>query len=269
VSTVLATQMVVFHQPKKGSTALEWEDGAGFDPGDARSGRNPRCMVADGATGAYDSIRWVGQLVESFLGLEPEGRPGLDGPAMEAWFRHMQQQWLDRAPATFANMFEERKFQQEGSFATLLGCELSLDSDQTTWRAVALGDAVLFHIREGRLVEEFPPMAPGDFGIDPDGVFTQPALLARMRAGLRFGAGQLASGDQLLLCTDALAAWAVQAGTTGSQPWTTLSAIDHPLALGALVEEQLATRRLKNDDVTLLRVAVSESPANLLEVCQL
>lgn len=262
--------MVVFHRPKAGSTALEWEDGAGFDPGDARCGRNPRFIVVDGATEAYDSIRWVGQLVESFLGLEPEGRPDLDGPGMDAWFGHLQQQWLDLAPATFISIFEERKFQEQGSFATLLGCELGgLDTDHPRWWAVALGDAVFFHVREGRLVEEFPPMAQGDFGIDPDGVFTQPSQRARMRAGLRFATGQLAGGDRLLLCTDALAAWAVQAATgPGPDPWTTLSAIDHPRAFRALVDEQLGAQRLKNDDVTLLRVSVSESPANLLLVCQ-
>jgi len=267
---MLTTQMVIFHRPKAGSTAVEWEDGAGFDPGDARSGRNPRCGVFDGATDSYDSIRWVGQLVESFLGLEPEGRPDLDGPGMDAWFGRLQQQWLDRAPVTFASIFEERKFKEQGSFATLLGCEFgALDSDHPRWWAVALGDAVLFHLREGRLVEEFPPMATGDFGIDPDGVFTQPSQRARMRAGLRFATGHLANGDRLLLCTDALAAWAVQAASgPGPDPWKTLVAIDHPSDFRALVDEELGARRLKNDDVTLLRVSISDTPATVLVVCQ-
>ena len=264
---VLSPQMVVFHRPKQGSTAAEWEDGAGFDPGDPGAGRNPRCIVVDGATEAYDSIRWVGQLVESFLGLEPQGRPDLETTAMAAWFQHMQQQWLDRAPETFSTVFEEQKFQRQGSFATLLGCDLSLDGDSPGWRAVALGDAVAFHVRDGRLVGEFPPMTRADFGIDPEGVFTQPGQLERMQAGLRFGTGPLLGGDVLLLCTDALAAWAVQEGSTRSQPWATLCAVDHPRSFDALVEEQLAQRRLKNDDITLLRVVVAERPANVLVVC--
>ena len=268
MTAVLSPQMVIFHRPKQGSTALEWEDGAGFDPGDPRTGRKPRCAVLDGATEAYDSVRWVGQLVESFLGLDPQGRPVLEAPATEAWFAHMQQQWLERAPETFSSIFEERKFSQQGSFATLLGCELNLNGDEPSWRAVSLGDAVLFQVRDGRLVGEFPPMARGDFGIDPDGIFTQASQLPRMRAGLRFSTGPLVSGDQLLLCTDALAAWAVQEGSTKSPPWTTLCSIDHPHAFTALVEEQLASRRLKNDDITLLRVSVSASPANVLGVCR-
>lgn len=265
---MLSAQMVVFHRPKQGSTEWEWEDGAGFDAGDPGSGRRPRCVVVDGATEAYDSVRWVGELVESFLGLEPQGRPELAAPALETWFTHLQQQWVDRAPARFENLFEEQKFQRQGSFATLLGCDLDLGGDQPGWSAVALGDAVLFHLRGGQLVGEFPPMAAGDFGIDPDGVFTQPSQLPRMRAGLRFSAGSLASGDQLLLCTDALAAWMVREGSSRPQPWTLLSAIDHPDTFAALVEDQLSTRRLKNDDITLLRVTVSAGPANVLVVCQ-
>ena len=260
--------MVAFHRPKEGSTAAEWEDGAGYDPGDPDAGRTPRCIVVDGATEAYDSIRWVGQLVESFLGLEAGGRPRLEADAMTAWFAAMQQQWVDRAPATFGTVFEEQKFSRHGSFATLLGCDLDLAGDTPSWRAVALGDAVLFHVRAGRLVGEFPPMARADFGIDPDGVFTQPGQLERMRAGVRFGTGPLLPGDVLLLCTDALAAWGVQEGSTRSQPWARLSDIDHPHTFAALVEEQLASRRLKNDDITLLRVTLSESPANVLVVCQ-
>lgn len=259
--------MVIFHRPKEGSSAVEWEDGAGFDPGDPVSGRNPRFTTMDGATDAFDSVRWVGQLVESFLGLDPRGRPELEAAAMEAWFAQMQQQWLDRAPTTFGSIFEERKFTEQGSFATLLGCELSL-GDQPSWRAVALGDAVLFHVRAGRLVGEFPPMARGDFGIDPDGVFTLPSQLPRMRAGLRFSTGPLAGGDHLLLCTDALAAWALAAEAAKSPPWPMLCTVDHPRTFTAFVEQQLAARRLKNDDITLLRVTVSEHPANVLVVCQ-
>ena len=266
MTPVLSAQLVVFHRPKVGSTEVEWEDGAGFDPGDPAAGRDPRCVVVDGATEAYDSIRWVGQLVESFLGLEPDGRPDLDGPSMDAWFRTVQRQWRDRAPAQFSSLFEERKFTDQGSFATLLGCELvGPGSRRPHWAAVALGDAVLFHVRGGRLVTQFPPLTAGDFGIDPDGVSTQPAQRARMRAGLRFATGDLAAGDELFLCTDALAAWLVGAAADpAGAPWTRLGALEHPDGFTALVREELRAGRMKNDDLTLLRVAVSARPAEVL-----
>jgi len=260
----VSAQAVVFHRPKAGSSATEWEDGAGFDLGDPAAGRPARLMVVDGATEAYDAIRWVGQLVDSFLGREPQdGRPALTAAAMDRWFGVMQQRWLERAPAVFGSIFEERKFTQDGSFATLLGCELT-DHD---WTAVALGDAVLFHTRGDRLVTQFPPMAASDFGLDPDGVFTQPSQRMRMRARLGFGHGELAPGDRLYLASDALAAWIVTEAARDPAVWGRLAPFDHPHVFARFVDTERAARRLKNDDVTLLRVRLSSRPAAALLVC--
>src|SRR5215468_4553031 len=148
---MLYAHMVAFHEAKAGSAAEEWEDGAGLDPGDPVTGRNARCVVADGATEAYDSIRWVSQLVDSFLGIHPTGgAPELTESGMSEWFELMQDRWVQDAPATFANIFEERKFREEGSFATILGCEIrDLGGPRPCWSAVALGDTVLFHVRAG------------------------------------------------------------------------------------------------------------------------
>src|SRR5215211_6181408 len=186
-------QVVVFHEAKAGSAAEEWEDGAGHDPGDPGSGRSARCIVVDGATEAYDSIRWVSQLVDSFLGIEPAGgAPALTDRAMDEWFGVMQDRWAQNAPATFATVFEERKFREDGSFATLLGCEIvGLGGPRPRWSAVALGDAVLFHVRGRRLLTQFPALSSEDFGLNPDGVFTQPSARDRMRAALEQAAGSL------------------------------------------------------------------------------
>jgi hypothetical protein len=212
-------QMVAFHRPKVGSSAAEWEDCAGYDPGDPACGRNARCIVVDGATEAYDSIRWVSQLVESFLGEDPVGGwPALTEQGMDSWFGLMQQRWLDRAPTTFANIFEERKFRQDGSFATLLACEIAeLGGPSPRLRAVALGDAVLFLIRGGRLITQFPLMAAADFGLDPDGMFTQPSQRGRMRSRLRCIEQVLEVGDRLFLATDAVALWIVRSMATEGQ----------------------------------------------------
>jgi hypothetical protein len=264
-------QMVAFHRPKLGSSAAEWEDCAGYDPGDAASGRNARCMIGDAATDAYDSIRWVNQLVESFLGEDPvRGSPALTEQGMDDWFGLMQERWLDRAPTTFANIFEERKFRQDGSFATLLACEISeLRGPRPRLTAVALGDAVLFHIRGGRLITQFPQMTASDFGLDPDGMFTQPSQRARMRARLRRIEQVLEVGDTLFLATDAVALWIVRSmATDGQALWSILHEIVHPQQFDRLASEQLENGRMKNDDLTLLRVHITEHPPDLLLVCQ-
>jgi hypothetical protein len=263
--------MVAFHRPKVGSSAAEWEDCAGYDPGDPAGGRNARFLVVDGATLAYDAIRWAGQLVESFLGEDPVGGwPALTEQGMDEWFGLMQQRWLDRAPMTFASFFEERKFRQDGSFATLLACEISeLGGPRPRLTAVALGDAVLFHVRDGRLITQFPELAAGDFGLDPDGVFTQPSQRARMRAQLRRIEQDLEVGDRLFLATDAVALWIVRSMISDGQAlWSTLDEIVHPQQFDRLAAEQLDSGRMKNDDLTLLRVQITERSSDLLLVCQ-
>jgi hypothetical protein len=263
-------QTVVFHEPKLGSTAGEWEDGAGYDPGDPATGRSARCVVVDGATEAYDSIRWVAQLVDSFLGLAPSGPPVLSGAGLDDWFGRMQEQWLQAAPSTFASVFEERKFREDGSFATLLGCEIrGLNSPRPHWSAVALGDTVLFHLRGTRLRAQFPALAAEEFGLNPDGVFTQPSGRGRMRAALRHAQGQLAVGDRLFLATDAFAEWVVRADRTHpGRLWPLLSRLHHPALFRQLVEDRRRAGDMKNDDVTLLRVDVTAGDPELLLVCR-
>lgn len=260
-------QTVVFHRPKVGSTEAEWEDGAGYDPGSID--RPARLVAIDGATQAYDSIRWVGQLVESFLGADGAGgRPALTPAGMDAWFERMQQRWLEQSPTRFASIYEERKFHTDGSFATLLGAEVEgLDTGQPRLSAAGIGDVVLFHVRERRLVAEFPDMAAEDFGNDPEGVFTLPSQLERMRQHLSFFTTTLRVGDLLFLATDAVAAWMVRsASTDGSRLWATLGELSHPDQFDALAREHLGSGRMKNDDLTLMRVEVTAQPPQRLLV---
>ncbi len=264
-------QAVVFHLPKAGSTAEEWEDGAGHDPGDPAAGRNARCIVVDGATEAYDSIRWVGQLVDSFLGIDcANGAPELTDGGMDQWFGLMQQQWVQNAPVEFGSIFEERKFREDGSFATLLGCEIAgLDGRRPRWTAVALGDTVLFHVRGSRVLKQFPALSPEDFGLNPDGVFTQPSQRERMRARLAHADGALAVGDRLFVATDAFAEWMVRSDRLdAARLWPMLDRLDHPVLFRRLVAEHRQTGDMKNDDVTLLRLSITEFGPDLLGVCQ-
>jgi hypothetical protein len=260
---MLQLQTVVFAEPKAGSAAAEWEDGAGYDGGDPVAGRSARLVVADGATEAYDSIRWVGQLVDSFLADAPE----LTAPGIGAWIGRMQDRWEREAPARFANVFEERKFHTDGSFATLLGCEAAgLAGPRPQWTAVALGDTVLFQVRGCRQVRRFPPV--GEFGINPEGIFTARAARDRMRAALALAEGPLAAGDRLYLATDAVAEWMVRAEAADPAAlWSLLDRLD-PAAFRWLVADRRRAGAMKNDDATLMRVRVTDRDSEHLAVCR-
>jgi hypothetical protein len=269
-------QMVTFSEPKEGNAPGEWQDGAcgGVVADGTATARRARFVVLDGATGAYDPVRWVDQLVRSFApqaGADPSSEaPRLEPAAMRAWFAEMQDQWASDV-RDFDSIIEERKFAEVGSFATLLGFEIdSLDGPEPYWRAVALGDTVLFHVRAGRMIAAFPPMGPDDFGTLPDGVHTSRASLDRMTERLLTGGGVLAAGDFLFVATDAMAQWILRTiERDEAKVWDTLTTLAHPDVFARLVEdqrrEQNSTKRMKNDDVTLMRLRMlADQPAYLL-----
>jgi hypothetical protein len=269
-------QMVTFSEPKEGNAPAEWQDGAcGGVVGDGTgTPQRARFVVLDGATGAYDPVRWVDQLVRSFV--PQDGRssgPGLEPAAMRAWFVEMQDQWAADV-RHFDSIIEERKFAEVGSFATLLGFEIyGLDGPEPYWRAVALGDTVLFHVRAGRLIAAFPPMGPDDFGTLPDGVHTSPASLDRMTGRLRTADGVLKAGDFLFAATDAMAQWILRAiGRDEAKVWATLTTLAHPDVFARLVgdqrREQDGVKRMKNDDVTLMRLRMLAGQPAFLLACR-
>ncbi len=260
-------QMVTFSEPKAGNAPGEWQDGAaGGVVGDGSG--TARFIVVDGATQAYDPLRWVDQLVTSFV----SGGPALEPAAMRAWFAARQDQWAADV-RDFDSIIEQRKFAEVGSFATLLGFEISgLDGPEPFWRAVALGDTVLFHVRAGRLIATFPPLGPDDFGTRPDGVHTLRSSLDRMTGRLLAGSGLLAADDFLFAATDAMAQWILRAvGREEKLVWDTLSGLAHPDVFARFVEdqrrEQDGAKRMKNDDVTLMRLRLlADQPFFLLAV---
>jgi hypothetical protein len=269
-------QMVTFSAAKDGNAPGEWQDGAGGGviPDGTGVPRRARFVVLDGATTAYDPVRWVDQLVRSFAP-QAGGHPGTEGPrlepaAMRAWFGQMQDQWAADV-RDFDSIIEQRKFNEVGSFATLLGFDIDgLDGPEPYWRAVALGDTVLFHVRAGRMIAAFPPMGPDDFSTLPDGVHTSPASLDKMTERLLTGGGVLEAGDFLFAATDAMAQWILRIiEHDEAKVWDALTTLAHPDVFARLVQdqrrEQNSATRMKNDDVTLMRLRMlAGQPAFLL-----
>jgi len=271
-------QVVTFSAVKDGNAPEEWQDGAsGGVTGDGTG--TARFVVLDGATGSFDAVRWVDQLVTSFV--PPPGTPpGADhaGPrlepgAMRAWFARMQDQWAADVPS-FDSIIEEEKFRKVGSFATFLGFEITgLEGPEPSWRAVALGDTVLFHVRAGHLIATFPPLRAGEFGSHPAGLHTQRSSLDEMTERLLAGSGVLAAGDFLFAATDAMADWILRAaGRDEARLWDTLAGLVHPDVFGRLVEDQRKeqddAKRMKNDDVTLMRLRVLADQPSFVLACR-
>ncbi|MEJ2853112.1 MULTISPECIES: hypothetical protein [unclassified Saccharothrix] len=253
---------VVFSAPKHGNDPWEWEDGAAAVPGDPATGRGPRFAVADGATEGFGSARWAMRLVEGFVAGDVE----LTERSLLGWAGRAQDAWRHDPVLSRASGLELFKVDSVGSLATFLGCELvDLGGQRPRWRAVALGDTVLFHVRGDRLVTQFPDIPADGFGTNPAGVPTAPAALPGALGGVEFAEGDLAAGDLLYLATDAFAQWMVR--RDGPALWSALAGLDHPERFRDLVDDRRAAREMTNDDVTLMRVSVaSRLPDQLVVV---
>jgi len=257
-------QSVIFSVPKERYQPADWEDGGGYGP----YGAGFRFAVADGATLGYESRRWVRQLLGAFLAPGDAGTPPgpeLDRESLGRWLERAQDKWLRSMPAA-GDYIDQLKIKQ-GSFATFVGCQLDgLDGKSPPrWRAVVLGDAVLFHVREGRLLKSVPGLSAADFGTSPDGLRTPPESLAGMVAGLDFYKGDLAPGDLLFAATDAIAKWMLTwVEKDEGVLWPALEALMNPADFEAMIAAQRQAKVMHDDDVTLLRVRLQIRPAEKL-----
>jgi hypothetical protein len=277
----MEARMVVFYAAKLGNDEREWEDAAAGFLGDPHTGRNPRFAVADGATEGFGSARWAHQLAAGFVGLGRFDQPGngagpagrADAPALRpeelrGWLAGAQARWHGDPRMAEAGDLARLKAARVGSFATVLGCELTgLAGPEPHWEAVALGDTVLFHVRGHQLLTWFPRIEAEDFGVNPEGVSTKPERLASAVSRLATDRGSLAVGDRLYLASDALAQWMVRADRR--DPWSLWDALAgqvHPAEFRMLAERR-RTGEMTNDDVTLLRVELAAAAPSELVVC--
>ena len=261
----LLPRMVAFHTPKEGSSDAEWEDGVAFDPGDPRSGVPARIAIADGASMAYAARRWAAELTSAFR-LPSTAPAGVDRTALTEWFSERQRAWNEAGDAA-QTVLEQLKI-AEGSFATFVGCLVrGLDGSRASWEAGALGDAVLFHVRNDAVVSHLPALEADDFGRNPAGVHTRPDALPQMASGLLWGGGALLPNDHLFLATDALADWIVRRATAPAT-WQFLAAVSHPAEFSRFVTTERAAGEMTDDDVTLLRVFLPSNPPRHLVVCR-
>jgi hypothetical protein len=246
--TGLALEFACLRLPRRDCGAEECQDAAAADA--ARG-----CFaVADGASESAHAGLWARLLVEGFVAA------GGDDDDGAGWLPAAQERWSAAAPraagAAELPWYLEAGVRQ-GAFATFLG----LAVDEAGWRALAVGDSCLFHVRGDELVQAFPVASSADFGNAPWLIGTRTVAADLARSHARRQRGDWRPGDRLWLMTDALAQWFLSDAEAGRRPWW---AVSHILGGGASafagwVEDMRGLRRLRNDDVTLLSVDLTQS----------
>jgi hypothetical protein len=234
--------------PKSDLSAAENEDAWAADPAAGRF------AVADGASESAYAGLWAQLLAEGFVAARrPRDFAGwLDGP---------RDGWAAGVMGPELPWYGEIK-RAEGAFATLLGVDVrpAAPGRPGRWWAAAVGDTCLVRVRGGRLVRAFPVERSSEFGNEPH--------LIGSRGGSpavpQYACGPLRGGDCLLLMTDALAHWFLQAHERGERPWEVvmllLSAGRPEEVFTTWVEAMRAAGGLRDDDVTLLAIELGPAP---------
>lgn len=266
--------VTIFAMAKDGNSAEEYEDATGS------SSEGRRFAIADGATQTSFADRWSQILALEFIMNPPADEPA---PARwKNWLQPLQEAWSLGIPWEKLPWFALEKA-QAGACTTLLALEFIPNSiggepSKTTfwqrlmgvrnkpgmkWRAEAVGDSCLFHIRHGRLVQSFPLSRPSQFNHSPMLITTNPEQNGLVCNHLKSIAGDCCPGDQFLLMTDALAKWFLGRHVVGEKPWTHLAGLHDDVAFKDFIFAERDAGRIDNDDTTLINICWPRQPEAL------
>ena len=149
---------------------------------------------------------------------------------------------------------------QFGAYAALLGMQVNSDR---TWEAEAIGDCCVMHLRADALLCSFPLSDSESFNNSP-GLLSSKGSTETSEANLKmFGTWE--PGDCFLLLSDALACWALRRQDDTDSNLIRLSALSDANQFSDLItwqrvrsdEDNALSIKMRNDDVTLMRVNVS------------
>ncbi len=254
----------VIREPKAGSSKSEYEDACAV-PADEGASAVAGCTVAvaDGASESLLAGAWAGMLAKSVSAAA--GRD-LDAAvlaervcaAAARWPAYLSRYVRRRERAGRPVAWYEQPKLEQGAYATVLGVSFRRDSDSGpvycgggAWSAAALGDSCGFQVRGSRLAAAFPLESAEQFDSTPHlaGTRDPDRDLIKLRTVTRHGTWL--PGDVFYLATDAAAQWFLAEDEANRRPWRQIDeAFDAP---GAWLDELRAQRRIRNDDVTIVR----------------
>jgi hypothetical protein len=152
--------------------------------------------------------RWSPTAVESPPSLDTDEQIG-------GWLEPLQQAWRRDIDFNSLKWHQKPKATSVGAQATLLIVIVEPSTDGTVapgeyrLRASALGDCVLYLIREGRKILSFPLTASAEFAHPPE-IFSSIAKGVAYAEKFRHLEDRCQAGDLLVICSDAVGLWAME-----------------------------------------------------------
>jgi len=223
-------------------------------------------VIADGVASGIFSRLWAGILTEAVL----FDMPNLDDPeAFARWLTLRREAWAAEINVSRLAWHQKPKL-RSGAFSTLLWVCLLPDAGSGEpgagrLRAFAVGDSCLFHVRQGELLRSFPVQRAAELEADP--LVIGSVDLNRDQL-LKFHSldESCRSGDLLVLCTDAVAAWALGLYESGQTPawqayWDMTDEAWREEVTGLREQQQM---RVDDATLALLRVSAHGAAAEPL-----
>ncbi len=214
--------------------------------------------VADGVSSALFSRQWA-QIVTLSVVADPPN-PG-QKDFFTQWLAERRQEWSAQIDTSGLAWFQKAKL-PNGAFSTLLWIRLLPVEEEEAegfgayrLHGFAIGDSCLFHIRGGETVRSFPierakeleanPIVLGSVDLNRDDYLEFHELDV-----------QCYVDDVIVLCTDAIADWALRRAEEGNPPnWNDYWSMTEEQWL-AEINELRESRAMRYDDATLVLLRV-------------
>lgn len=248
-----------FWVPKESNSETEYED-AFWPRKSVLEAKGPRFRfaVADGATETSFAKIWARQLVHAFCS------GFLDESSLSTHLPKLQRRWSTIVRKRPLPWYAEEKL-NTGAFASILG--LLLEDAQTRgrrrrgrWSTIAVGDSCVVQVRDDQVLARFPLECSDSFTNRPRLLSSNPAHTERVSERLSTKEGIWVTGDAFYLMTDALAWWFMKEVEEERTPWhilRDLDTADQDMSFRRWISDLREEKRIRNDDVTLLRVDIA------------
>jgi len=237
--------------PKIGHDIFECEDVIALDT------QTRRFAVADGATEAFDARNWAERLAQHWV----ERESTLTSEEFRKWVATEGRELHDSWKNLSLSWYSEEKA-RNGSFAAFVGMQLNLETDLPSWQAIALGDACLLHCRSGALLKSLPLSHSESFNTGPVLLASDLSLHESIMQAVVTDAGVCENGDVLLLMSDAIAAWYLQRLEQNDLDPDEVVRSKCDDELSQFFDAERLAGRIRNDDVAILRIEITERRIN-------
>lgn len=241
---------------KRGNRVQEFEDAYAFVQGSDWLENDFRIAIADGATESSFASEWAKLLVRSY-----RDQAFADIEDLRKRVEILSQRWRQVVNRHNLPWFAEEKARR-GAFSAFLGLELYKTTTNSigSWRAVAVGDSCLFHLRNGILLQSFPFDLSEQFSSTPVLISSNQSMNIDVWSRVQFCEGDWQIGDEFILATDALSSWLLSQHEQGQQPWIEICELllrKPKESFQQWIDEKRALT-MRNDDTTCIVILVED-----------